>query len=163
MSMTMVDARERAIRDLTRHCGNGRLTLDELEERIEEVHAATTDDEIRHALRELPVVPDPDPEPVRAERSDQPYEPEPASYEHVRPDAVFMSAGKLRRDASAEPWEKSLGMACTIGGFVLLFNAYERPQPTPADKILRAEREALSPGTVDAMFDEIGLLVLEGD
>jgi FlaA1/EpsC-like NDP-sugar epimerase len=44
-----------------------------------------------------------------------------------------------------------------------LFNPYERPQPTPAEKILRAEREPLQPATVDAMFDEIGLLVLEGD
>jgi FlaA1/EpsC-like NDP-sugar epimerase len=44
-----------------------------------------------------------------------------------------------------------------------LFNAYERPQPTPADKILRAEREPLDPATVDRMFDDIGLLVLEGD
>src|SRR3954454_21074366 len=52
----MTDAQEQAIRDLTRHCGDGRLTLDELEERIDEVNRATTDEEIRHALRELPVV-----------------------------------------------------------------------------------------------------------
>jgi len=44
-----------------------------------------------------------------------------------------------------------------------LFNAYERPQPTPADKILRAERERREPEAVDGMFDQIGLLVLEGD
>lgn len=44
-----------------------------------------------------------------------------------------------------------------------LFNPYERPQPTPAEKILRAERDPLAPGVVDGMFDEIGLLVLEGD
>ena len=44
-----------------------------------------------------------------------------------------------------------------------LFNAYERPSPTAAEKILLAEREPLSPETVEAMFDEIGLLVLEGD
>src|SRR5258705_7670858 len=52
----MTDARERAIRDLKRHCGDGRITLDELEERIDEVNLATTDAEITHALRELPVV-----------------------------------------------------------------------------------------------------------
>jgi len=122
--MPLVDTRERAIRAPTRHCGDGRLTLDELEERIEEVHAATTDEEIRHALRELPVTPEPapepEPEPVRAELPDD--EPEVVHREHVRPDAVFVTAGKLRRDRNAEPWEKSLGMACTIGGFVLLFN-----------------------------------------
>jgi FlaA1/EpsC-like NDP-sugar epimerase len=44
-----------------------------------------------------------------------------------------------------------------------LFNPYERPQPTPAEKIMRAERQPLEPAAVDRMFDEIGLLVLEGD
>ena len=44
-----------------------------------------------------------------------------------------------------------------------LFNAYERPQPTPAEKILRAEREPLDPDWVEQIFDEIDLLVLEGD
>src|SRR4051794_1232477 len=44
-----------------------------------------------------------------------------------------------------------------------LFNPYERPQPTPAEKILRAEREPRAPQAVDDMFDQIGLLVLEGD
>ena len=44
-----------------------------------------------------------------------------------------------------------------------LFNPYERAQPTPAEKILRAERDAARPATVEEMFDEIGLLVLEGD
>ncbi|MEJ7796974.1 MAG: nucleoside-diphosphate sugar epimerase/dehydratase [Solirubrobacteraceae bacterium] len=44
-----------------------------------------------------------------------------------------------------------------------LFNTYERPQPTPAEKILRAEREQRAPRAVEDMFDQIGLLVLEGD
>jgi FlaA1/EpsC-like NDP-sugar epimerase len=44
-----------------------------------------------------------------------------------------------------------------------LFNPYERTQPTPAEKILRAERDRLDPETVETMFDEVGLLVLEGD
>ncbi|HEV3228347.1 MAG TPA: polysaccharide biosynthesis protein, partial [Solirubrobacteraceae bacterium] len=44
-----------------------------------------------------------------------------------------------------------------------LFNPYERPQPTPAEKILLAECEPLDPSTVESMFSEIGLLVLEGD
>jgi FlaA1/EpsC-like NDP-sugar epimerase len=44
-----------------------------------------------------------------------------------------------------------------------LFNHYERPQPTPAEKIMLAEREPLDPAAVEAMFDEIALLVLEGD
>ena len=44
-----------------------------------------------------------------------------------------------------------------------LFNPFERPQPTPAEKIMRAERQPLDPAAVDAMFGDIGLLVLEGD
>jgi FlaA1/EpsC-like NDP-sugar epimerase len=44
-----------------------------------------------------------------------------------------------------------------------LFNGYERPRPTASEKILLAEHEPLGPDTVEAMFDEIGLLVLEGD
>jgi hypothetical protein len=46
--------RERAVRELTRHCGDGRLTLDELEDRIAEVYAATTETELALAFRELP-------------------------------------------------------------------------------------------------------------
>jgi len=44
-----------------------------------------------------------------------------------------------------------------------LFNCYEQPQPTSAEKIMRAGREPLGPDTVEAMFDEIRLLVFEGD
>ncbi len=44
-----------------------------------------------------------------------------------------------------------------------LFNHGERPQPTPAEKIMLAEREPLDPHVVETMFDEIALLVLEGD
>src|SRR3954470_3949820 len=44
-----------------------------------------------------------------------------------------------------------------------LFNGYERPQTTPADKIMEACREPLDADTVDRVFHEIGLLVLEGD
>jgi FlaA1/EpsC-like NDP-sugar epimerase len=44
-----------------------------------------------------------------------------------------------------------------------LFNPYERPQPTGAAKLLRAAREPLNPDWVEATFDRINLLVLEGD
>ncbi len=45
----------------------------------------------------------------------------------------------------------------------VLYNPYERPQPTPAQKIIRAERERLDPDWVRETFDHINLLVLEGD
>src|SRR4029077_7742806 len=44
-----------------------------------------------------------------------------------------------------------------------LFNSYERARPTSAEKISRAQREPLASEAVEAMFAEIGLLVLEGD
>ena len=44
-----------------------------------------------------------------------------------------------------------------------LFNDYERPRPTSTEKILLAEREPLAPRVVEEMFEEINLLVLEGD
>src|SRR5207244_6854214 len=44
-----------------------------------------------------------------------------------------------------------------------LFNPYEHPQPTPVQKIVRAEREPLVPDWVEATFGESNLLVLEGD
>ncbi len=44
-----------------------------------------------------------------------------------------------------------------------LFNPYERIQPTPAQKILRAERETLDPSWVEETFASLNLLVLEGD
>jgi FlaA1/EpsC-like NDP-sugar epimerase len=44
-----------------------------------------------------------------------------------------------------------------------LFNPYERPQPTPAQKIVRAEHDPLDPAWVEHTFSEINLLVLEGD
>lgn len=44
-----------------------------------------------------------------------------------------------------------------------LFNGYERPLPTSAEKILLAQREPMAVEAVEAMFAEIGLLVLEGD
>jgi FlaA1/EpsC-like NDP-sugar epimerase len=44
-----------------------------------------------------------------------------------------------------------------------LFNPYERQQPTPAQKILRAEQDPIDPAWVEQTFAEINLLTLEGD
>jgi FlaA1/EpsC-like NDP-sugar epimerase len=44
-----------------------------------------------------------------------------------------------------------------------LFNSYEHPRGTSAEKILLAERPPLAAEAVESMFAEIGLLVLEGD
>jgi FlaA1/EpsC-like NDP-sugar epimerase len=44
-----------------------------------------------------------------------------------------------------------------------LFNPHERPQPTPAQKIVRAEHDPIDPDWAENTFAEINLLVLEGD
>jgi len=44
-----------------------------------------------------------------------------------------------------------------------LFNPYERPQPTPSQKILRAEHPRLDPAWEQETFDQVGWLVLDGD
>jgi FlaA1/EpsC-like NDP-sugar epimerase len=44
-----------------------------------------------------------------------------------------------------------------------LFNPYERPQPTPAQKILRASHPAIDPEWERETFDQVNWLVLDGD
>jgi FlaA1/EpsC-like NDP-sugar epimerase len=44
-----------------------------------------------------------------------------------------------------------------------LFNPHERPHPTPAQRIVRAEHEPLEPAWVERTFAEVNLLVLESD
>jgi hypothetical protein len=115
----MTDARERAIRDLTRHCGDGRLTLDELEERIDEVNQAISDDEIRHALRELPVTRADGPEPVVAAAA--PEEPERVIPEVVLPPRRALGCGSR---GAQQPIERTLKTVWVIAGFVALFNGF---------------------------------------
>jgi FlaA1/EpsC-like NDP-sugar epimerase len=44
-----------------------------------------------------------------------------------------------------------------------LFNPDERPQPTPAEKIVRAERENMDPDRVEEIFDEVERLITNGN
>src|SRR5579884_3831301 len=44
-----------------------------------------------------------------------------------------------------------------------LFNPYEQPQPTPAQKILRADQDPIDPDWVERTFADINLITLEGD
>ena len=55
--------RERVIEQLRRHAADGRLTLDEFEDRVGEALAARTRDDLRPVMRELPQLP-PDPAPT---------------------------------------------------------------------------------------------------
>jgi hypothetical protein len=47
--------RQATIDQLSRHTGDGRLTLEEFEARVDETWQATTHGELQHVLRELPV------------------------------------------------------------------------------------------------------------
>jgi len=65
MEMRCSDAdRERVAGVLRRHYGEGRLSLTELEERLAEAYAARTQEELNHALRELPALMPPRPDEV---------------------------------------------------------------------------------------------------
>ncbi len=44
-----------------------------------------------------------------------------------------------------------------------LFNPDEHPQPTPAEKIVRAERPAMDPARVEEIFDEVERLIANGN
>jgi hypothetical protein len=58
--------RERAIAQLTKHAGDGRLTLEEFEARVGDVYAARTNADLRPVFRGLPSY---DAPPVRRRRS----------------------------------------------------------------------------------------------
>ena len=65
------DAERQAIVDLLREQTTaGRLTLGEFEERLDEVYRARTASDLRQALRELPVEPDPEPAGARTSPSE---------------------------------------------------------------------------------------------
>jgi len=54
-NLRIADAdRERAVAQLSKHAGDGRLTLDEFEERVGEVYAARTNGDLRPVFRGLP-------------------------------------------------------------------------------------------------------------
>src|SRR5262245_24288320 len=60
--------RQEVIAQLSKHTGEGRLTLDEFEARVDEVWNASKQAELRHALRELPAPPQPQPARNRSTR-----------------------------------------------------------------------------------------------
>jgi FlaA1/EpsC-like NDP-sugar epimerase len=84
---------------------------------------------------------------------------DPVSIKHLAETMIELSGLKPGVDVAIEEVGRRPGEKL----FEELFNPYERTVPTPAEKILRADRDRLDAATVEAMFDEVGLLVLEGD
>ena len=110
----LTDQRDQIVRELTKHCGDGRLTLDELEQRIEEAYAASTVEELRHVLRELPSDLDVVTGPAPAQ------EPAPSATRSFPQLPPLPERPKVKQ---IDPeWHKPVGALFTIGGFVLLFN-----------------------------------------
>ena len=118
----MTDAdRERAVRELTRHCGDGRLTLDELEDRITEVYAATTEAELALAFRELPPFRLPPSDASRPTTRTAPPAAVPADLapRRARPAAAGRCGlGGLQHP----PVDRLLKMAWFVGGIVAICN-----------------------------------------
>jgi FlaA1/EpsC-like NDP-sugar epimerase len=84
---------------------------------------------------------------------------EPVSIEQLARDMIELSGLRPDVDIAIEEVGRRPGEKLHED----LFNPNELKQPTPAEKIMLAEREPLDPAAADAMFDEIALLVLEGD
>jgi hypothetical protein len=117
MGVMTDERRDEVVRELTRHCGDGRLTLDELEERIAEAYAATTDEELDHALRELPRAarPTPPKPTMEAERPRPSLPPLPPI--NVPPVYVPPHVSHDRPE-----WEKRVGTIFLVVGIVLMVN-----------------------------------------
>jgi FlaA1/EpsC-like NDP-sugar epimerase len=84
---------------------------------------------------------------------------EPVSIMQLARDMIELSGLRPDRDIAIEVVGRRPGEKLHED----LFNPYERPKPTPAEKLTLARRDPLDPVLVEAMFDEIALLVLEGD
>ena len=121
MEESVSDAeRDLVVRELTRHCGDGRLTLGELEDRIEAAYEATTRDELDALLRDMPR------EPTAASTPPVPpplYMPPTTSAGPAPTPFPSVPSSKTTHPAREKSErEKALGALFAIGGFVLLFN-----------------------------------------
>ena len=114
--------RDRVVRELTRHCGDGRLTLDELEERISIAEAATTRAELDALFDDLPTGPPAPTTPTRPIASTPTPEPAPrvprARASVPKEPVRWTRQPKLPQS----PVQQTIGTLLVIGGFVALFN-----------------------------------------
>lgn len=91
--------RDRTVKALTKHCGEGRITLDELEQRIELAFTAETSDELRELVRDLPK------DELLATTG---MAPSPALQRHPRPPATRAHDGHHLRASSKKAGEVAL-------------------------------------------------------
>jgi hypothetical protein len=122
--------RDLVVRELTRHCGEGRLTLDELEDRIEAAFAATSVDDLRDLVSDLPGggssfdtedEDDAEDEPLHVSEASTlslPPVPRPSLPPLPRPHHGHHPDKRV----GPPDWAKLVSTACGIGGVILLFN-----------------------------------------
>jgi FlaA1/EpsC-like NDP-sugar epimerase len=84
---------------------------------------------------------------------------EPVSILELAKDMIRLSGLRPGRDIAIEIVGPRAGEKLAED----LFNPYEHPTPTPAQRILRADRPRIDPAWVEETFDRVGLLTLEGD
>jgi hypothetical protein len=117
--------RDRVVRELTRHCGDGRLTLDELEERISIAAAATTRAELDALFEDLPTGPPAPATPTAPIASASTSTPTSTPAPRV-PSAQASVPAPVRRTRQPKlpqsPVHQTIGTLLVIGGFVALFN-----------------------------------------
>jgi hypothetical protein len=138
--------RERVAAALSAHCADGRLTLDELAERIERTLAATTHDELATITADLPSSDAPAPTPVaRAPRRTK----------HVTV-AVMSEAKKKGRWRAGE----HLVAVAVMGSVVLDLRSAELagPSVTIACLALMGSVKIMVPPGIDVDFGGIGLM-----
>ena len=84
---------------------------------------------------------------------------EPVSILELAKDMIRLSGLRPGRDIAIEIVGPRQGEKLDRGALQPL----RAPQPTPAQRILRADRPRIDPAWVEETFDRIGLLTLEGD
>jgi hypothetical protein len=115
--------RDRVVRELTRHCGDGRLTLDELEERISIAAAATTRAELDALFEDLPTGPPAPATPTTPIASPSRSASTPAPRVPSAQASVPAPVRRTRQPKLPQsPVHQTIGTLLVIGGFVALFN-----------------------------------------
>lgn len=105
------DEREHVVRELTKHCGDGRLTLDELEERTAAAYAAMTKAELDHLLRDLP-----------HDSPAAPTAPRPAAPPPTDSTTPVRTTRQLDTENEHEAPIKAICLLLVVAGITLLFN-----------------------------------------
>jgi hypothetical protein len=145
--MRISDAdRSEVIDILQRATAEGRLDLDELDDRVASALAARTWSDVDPLIDDLPVVAEP--EPVEAD-DDPPAASTPAT--HVGSVATLLIGGAAIAGSFATPWGALAGIASAVLGAVLLLGPQE---------LSRWDRAAVLTGLILGLLPSVAFLML---